>query len=924
MLLRRKILLALLVTLAMLVAGIYALANVTVMKGFRELEAESLRVDVERVREALIRDIVGLVEKSGDWGFWDDLYGYIQKPDAKFVQSNVSISTAISMRIDALMIVDIQGRPLVAREFDRKTGSDEPIKNGALLETMLPGHVLNPTPGSGIKSFDASVDGAAFDDDRLLMLDPAGCAMPVCAGIIRVGEQVYLAASRPVLPSDMTGIPVGRVAFLRRFDQAELDELAARTHIKVFATPIAAAASGRGNGDQAKRIEHLQGSPHGEVIASEVNANVLMGETLFNDLSGHPLMVLRIEVFRNIVTRGAQSLTFFTLALMVCGIAFGIVTYVLLDRLVLSRLLALGEDIQQIGKTAEFSGRVRKDGDDELASLAGAINQALEAIALSHRLLREREAESRKLALVAARTDNMVIITDPQGRIEWVNEGFVRQTGFTLAEVEGKVPGHLLSGPETDPATTALMREQIKQGRGFHVQILNYSKAGRRYWVDIEVQPICDDQGQLKNFMAIESDVTQSKQLTEALRDARDAAQTANQAKSQFLANMSHEIRTPMTAILGFAELLNDASTSPSQRNNYANAIVRNGHHLLAIINDILDISKIEADKMTIERVAAPVGQILAEAISASQQRADEKRLGLVVVYRTPIPATITSDPFRLRQIISNLVSNAVKFTQEGSVTVNVTLTGDSAGVQGRIRIDVVDTGVGISETERRGLFTPFTQADTSTTRRFGGTGLGLTISRRLAELLGGELVFDSEPGKGSTFSLMLPTGDLKGVKMETEPVSASALAASHPVKDAKAGPGGSDGKPLAGVSILLAEDGIDNQKLIGFLLTRAGAEVEIVGTGKAAADYVLEAIGKGKPPDVVLMDMQMPEMDGYEATRLLRQRNVTIRIVALTAHAMATDRDKCLQAGCDDFVTKPISRDVLLNAVLRNVAGKG
>jgi PAS domain S-box-containing protein len=932
MLLRRKILLALLVTLAMLVAGIYALANVTVMKGFNELESESLQVDVQRVREALIRDIVGLVEKSGDWGFWDDMYAYIQKPDPKFVQSNVSISTAMSLRIDALIITDLEGKPLVAREFDRHAGTDAPIKSNALLETMLPGHVLNPTPGTELKALDNSDDSAAFEDDRLITLDPPGCSMPLCAGIIRVDGQLYLVASRPALPSAMSGTPVGRVAFLRRFDQAELDELGARTHITVFATPVAASmaagiskASGSGAGGEAERVRRLRESPHGTVIATPVDANVMVGETLFHDLTGRPLMVLRIEVFRHIVARGTQSLMFFTLSMLVCGIAFGFVTYILLDRLVLSRLLALGEDIQHIGRTVEFNRRVRKDGNDELTSLADAINQALEDIERSHSLLHEREAESRKLALVAARTDNMVIITDPKGKVEWVNEGFIRRTGFTLAEVIGKVPGHLLVGPDTDPATTALMREQIQKGRGFHVQILNYDKSRRSYWVDIEVQPIFDSTGRLQNFMAIESDVTESRRLTEALRQARDAAQTANQAKSQFLANMSHEIRTPMTAILGFAELLNDASTSPSQRNNYANSIVRNGQHLLAIINDILDISKIEADKMTTERVPTPVGQVLAEALSNSQQRADEKKLALEVIYRTPIPATIISDPFRLRQILSNLVSNAVKFTERGSVTVNVLFDAPSAA-ESRIRFDVVDTGVGISESEREGLFRPFTQADTSTTRRFGGTGLGLTISRRLAELLGGDLTLSSEPGKGSTFTLRLPTGPLKDVKMETKPITVAALAEKNPLQvlEAKADSGVVDKtKPLADISVLLAEDGIDNQQLISYLLTRAGAHVSIVGTGTAAVKFVLDAIAQGNPPDVVLMDMQMPEMDGYGATRLLREHHVTTRIVALTAHAMATDREKCLQAGCDDFVSKPISRDVLLNAVLRNVNGR-
>jgi signal transduction histidine kinase/ActR/RegA family two-component response regulator len=395
------------------------------------------------------------------------------------------------------------------------------------------------------------------------------------------------------------------------------------------------------------------------------------------------------------------------------------------------------------------------------------------------------------------------------------------------------------------------------------------------------------------------------------MEEAQRLADAANRAKSEFLANMSHEIRTPMTAIMGYTELLLDAGQTWGERLNCVRVIRRNGEHLINLINDILDLSKIEAGKMTVERVACLPGQIILEVASLMQPRAFGKNLGLEVKFTGPVPEVIRSDPTRLRQILVNLVGNAIKFTETGGVRVEAEL--GEAGGEPRLRMRVVDTGIGMTQEQMSRLFQPFTQADTSTTRRFGGTGLGLTITKRLAQMLGGDVTVQSEPGRGSTFTLTVETGPLKGVRMLERPSEAGAADSWEALGQGGAGDGST---PRLKGRVLLAEDGPDNQRLISYHLKRAGVQVTVADNGQTAYEKAVSAWEAGEPYDVILMDMQMPEVDGYAATRKLRERGYVGVIVALTAHAMSGDRDKCLTAGCDDYATKPINAGKLITLI--------
>ncbi len=392
------------------------------------------------------------------------------------------------------------------------------------------------------------------------------------------------------------------------------------------------------------------------------------------------------------------------------------------------------------------------------------------------------------------------------------------------------------------------------------------------------------------------------------LREALTQAEQANQAKSEFLANMSHEIRTPMTAILGYAEVLLDPNVLEEQSRSAIHTIRRNGVHLLEIINDILDISKIEAGKLETERIACDPCRLLTDIDGLLRHRATEKGLAFEIGIEGGIPEEVRTDPTRLRQILINLIGNALKFTSAGFVRVTAAYDGG----QNRLLITVADTGIGITSEQQDLLFRPFTQADQSTTRRYGGTGLGLTISKRLARLLGGDLTVESTPGVGSRFTVSIAAGCPAGVRLRTKLASVTPDSLTPPAEVRR---------QLPNVRILLAEDGTDNQRLISYILKRAGAAVSVAADGQAAVEAACAADQAGQPFDIVLMDMQMPVLDGYGAAAELRRLGFDVPILALTAHAMTGDRERCLASGCNDYDTKPIDRSRLLGKIQAMVA---
>ncbi len=383
------------------------------------------------------------------------------------------------------------------------------------------------------------------------------------------------------------------------------------------------------------------------------------------------------------------------------------------------------------------------------------------------------------------------------------------------------------------------------------------------------------------------------------LSHAKDAAERANSSKSQFLANMSHEIRTPIGAILGFTDLMKNPDNSAAENRDYMEIIDRNSQQMLRLIDDILDLSKVEAGMMTIEDLEFSLADLLADINSVMTFKAHENGIEFSLSLETLIPNIISSDQLRVRQIINNLLGNAFKFTAKGSVQLKV------SHEKSNLVFKVVDTGVGISPEQETRLFKPFAQADLSTTRKFGGTGLGLVLSRRLAETLGGELKLSAsaEGGAGSAFTFSMPcvqTEEAEFVDVEAIKIVSKAGAEAR-----------KDGFSLSRLKILLAEDSPDNQFLINMYLCKEGAKVTIVSDGSQAVKLALTG-----DFDIVLMDIQMPILDGHEATKMLRRAQFTKPIIALTAHAMKEEKEKCIGSGFTDFLTKPIQRDRLISVL--------
>lgn len=528
-------------------------------------------------------------------------------------------------------------------------------------------------------------------------------------------------------------------------------------------------------------------------------------------------------------------------------------------------------------------------------------------LVVARRASRQREADREALvtlnqdleryAHIVHATSTMVVWTDVRGRIIWVNPAFEAETGWALAEVVGRSPGDFLQGPGTDPATVREMGERLRRGERFTAEVLNYHRDGHEMWVALDVTPLREEaaqgDGALTGFVAVQSDVTERREAAALLEVARREAEATAADRAAFLATMSHEIRTPLNAVLGLTELLAAGELDPEQR-DFALTAQRSGRHLLSLVNDILDFSALDAGGVTSSEAELSLVETVDDVAAMFASEAQGKGLELQVRRTSSAPDRVRGDVVHLRQVLVNLVGNAVKFTDTGSVAVEV-----SRDSEGAVVLEVRDTGIGVPQWRIPSLFQPFTRGDVSATRRHGGTGLGLAISRGLARAMGGDISLTSVLGEGTTVTVRLPLAPVGGAETAAPPVGAALTADVG-----------------AALRVLVAEDDPINQKVITAMLRRCDLDAVVVPDGLAAVEAVRSAAGRGEPFDLVLMDMQMPVMDGMEATEVVSLEHPGLPVVALSANVLPADRDRMLAAGAVGYLTKPVSLASLLDVV--------
>jgi PAS domain S-box-containing protein len=517
-----------------------------------------------------------------------------------------------------------------------------------------------------------------------------------------------------------------------------------------------------------------------------------------------------------------------------------------------------------------------------------------------------RESEESFRAMFETASIGKAVANPVNGQLLQVNKKLCDMTGYEEHELLNMSLLDIIHNPDQQRAREAWQRTYQGEDPDYADELRFICKDGTIIWVAVNANMRLDKEGRPTKAFGVIQDITERKQAEREIHLAKSAAETANQMKSAFLANMSHELRTPLNAILGFSQLIKAADLDADTRTDYIDIIDRNGKALIALIDDILDLSKIEAGQLKIVKERVPLARILMDLTTSIELLARKKGIEFLVKTSDSLPESIDTDPLRLRQILFNIAGNAVKFTEYGRVEVLVQLEETRDPAQSLLRFIVKDTGCGISEDAGKILFQPFVQADPSLTRKFGGTGLGLILSRKLAQKLGGNVeLVASHPGLGSTFAVSINPGPIDR-KMEaplaSTPKAEPSLALPPP-------------EALHGAKILVAEDSPDNQILIQRLLKRSGAHVDVVDNGAKAVTQALQG-----SYDVILMDMHMPVLDGHAAASNLRSKGYGKPIIALTAHALPEDREKSFLAGCDDHLTKPINYPQLITMLAQYV----
>jgi PAS domain S-box-containing protein len=868
-----------LILVGMMVALILALHLVStriVHKGFAQLEDHHARQNVTRALRAIEECGRTLGNSATDWATWDDAYKFVDDRNEAFLKSNINAEALKSLQIEFLLIVDAKGTLAAGAGYNLEDAKELPIPAG-LLRLAAPGSTLDCSTAENGKN-----------------------------GLVLIAGKPMIVAARPILTSQKQGPSHGTVILGYYLDKERLGGLsdALQLPIFVFGTDEVAAAS-----PQAAIVRRL--AEGGSCEISIANAKTLNGYGLIRDLNDLPALLVEVGLPRDIFSQGLKTSLLFTGMLILVGVCFSIAMVLILRWQIIARLELLSRKIGHIAITEDFAQRIHLRGSDELAAVANDINRLLATVVESRQALVTSEERFRQ---IAENVVDCIWETDIDGLYTYVSPAIAKILGYQPKELIGQLHFYDLFVEEERDSLRLAARQAINDDGRVHNMINNnLHQDGHLVVLETSVVPVLDPMGNRLGYRGISRDITERQQAqaelhehrehlaklvelrTAELVDARNQAEAANRAKSAFLSNMSHELRTPLNAVLGFAQVMSrDPVVFGKQKANLA-VILRSGEHLLALINDILDITKIEAGRIELELREFDLIETIGEVVDMMRDRAESKGLQLVAELPSGLPRFIRADSGKFRQILINLVGNAIKFTKTGEVRITVSVV---EALEPSLAVEVRDTGIGIAESDRQRLFIPFEQVGDNKTFQ-QGTGLGLAICRQYVQLMKGEISVASAPGQGSCFRFTIP---LKVADAGTEPGPQPA----HRVVGIKT--------PVDKLRILIVDDNSDNRHLFRSFLEIFGFHLREAVDGHDGIMAFLDW-----QPHLVFMDRRMPVLDGLEAVRQIRQLpgGEHVIIVAVTAHALAEERRIMLAAGCDDFLAKPFQENQLF-AILK------
>lgn len=796
--LRLRILLATFLLFGLLLGALLWLASTIIGQGFAEVEERTVAMRVDQVVNALQNNLANLTRVTRDYATWDDSFAFVREPDQAFIENNFVASTFLNNNIAYVSFVNIDGKVVYENVFD--------LELGKLVD-----------PPAALRRFDGP-------NAQLLQHDESADGL---AGLLVLEDRLWLLAAEPILTSLGEGPPAGTLLMARELNRTELARLTELTRLPFTLTPFDAPTIGA---EFASVVTELAA---GEAVAVDPRDDqTIIGATQLADLSGGSGVLLTVELPREVYQLGQQASRQYMLMLVVVGLLFGLIILALLERTVLVRMIALSDQVSAV-EPDQPKARVAVKGRDEIAQLATSINAMLERLMQAQQRISESAQRYRQLTELSP---DAIIVHDGQT---------VRYANSAASQLLGQHPPQPIVGQPVDRA----LGELVPQPDGAPVLHDRMLLRPDGSVIETEVVVLPFREGDTIATQAILRNITQRKQIEHALRDARDAADAANRAKSQFLATMSHELRTPLTAILGYVELLIRSlkETAPAEVMHDLGRIKSAGKQLQALIDDVLDLSKIEAGRMQVEINPLNVSELIEAVLDTTGPLAEQNQNALGMVLHPRADAMIT-DEMRLRQILLNLLSNACKFTHQGTVTLEVTvLPGEAGPSSERICFAVHDTGIGIRPAHISMLFKDFMQADASTTRKYGGTGLGLALSQRLAYLLGGEIAVTSQLGVGSTFTLTVPR------VLAPEVAETLRTRALHKIATDVITPSPLSVTATETQMVLCVSEDATLAERIPRLLAHVGLHVEMAGStaeGKELATVLL--------PDLILLDMRL------------------------------------------------------------------